>query len=762
MGAQLFFCKKAGLSVDLKQNTELSAKDYDTQTAKDGHNGRKLEVTLDTTENTAVTEAITGEIPTALEVNKDQTAKPTDVTAANQGSDPATKVRFKAADGAAIKIYKANDKAKANLIDGKPVKGTGDNDGYFIATLNTKLPEGTLVEITAQENGMKESSPEQAKVIRDKNSNWEGGKTIKLTTPVISPIRENDKTVTVDVPKAEDKIQTIIVEDSSRNSVTLVKDSTDKTWKVQGSNPAATVTEKDGKIAIPVEGKLPLKDRELIKVTFKDGEDPANEAFDRRAVQKASQKPIVDQVYTGDDNVKIADPTRADETATTIKVEVNNNDSMTIEKQADGAWKIKEKPNTEVKVEDGKVIVPLDPKAAKGDKIEVRTINDSKVESAPAKVEVEDKVLTTKPEIKEATKDTNFVTGTAEKNADIVVKVTKKDGTSSEFRGKADGDGNFKVTTDNLVDGDKVVVTASEPGKADNTSDEKTVGVDTSKLKDSIDKADKIVTDDGANFKPDDSHPVDKALQDALTEGKKVKEAGDKNDSTIDQDKVDKAKEDLDKAITQKEADNAKDKVLDPKASEDERNNAINDAQDKIDKIPGSTDPSDTDSFNPIKKDLQDKLDLIKKIKEGEDRLKQDDVTGGEDGKTPKKPTEDINALKKAVEDGKKALDPKENKSIPDATKVIEKAINQINTERITVGIDSLAVGAESLFIRTSVPGATVVIKIVGVEINTITTDSFGTFEKARIASYKAVKRLSWMPTRTATMTVNSEKQCVK
>lgn len=118
MGARLFFCKKAGLSVDLKQNTELSAKDYDTQTAKDGHNGRKLEVTLDTTENTAVTEAITGEIPTALVVNKDQTAKPTDVTAANLGSDTATKVRFKAAEGTAIKIYKADDENKANLIAG--------------------------------------------------------------------------------------------------------------------------------------------------------------------------------------------------------------------------------------------------------------------------------------------------------------------------------------------------------------------------------------------------------------------------------------------------------------------------------------------------------------------------------------------------------------------------------------------------------------------------------------------------------------------
>ena len=50
--------------------------------------------------------------------------------------------------------------------------------------------------------------------------------------------------------------------------------------------------------------------------------------------------------------------------------------------------------------------------------------------------------------------------------------------------------------------------------------------------------------------------------------------------------------------------------------------------------------------------------------------------------------------------------------------------------ERIIVGVDSLAVGAKTLEIKTSVPRATVVIKIAGVEIGKITTDSFGTFSK--------------------------------
>ena len=699
---------KAGLSVDLKQNTVLSSKDYNPQTAKDGHNGRNLVVTLDTTGNTAATTAITGETPTALEVNKDQTAKPTDVTAANQGTDSATKVRFKAADGATIKIYKADDANKANLIVGTPVAGTGKDAGYLIATLNTKLPEGTLIEITAQETGKKESSPEQARVIRDKNSNWEGGKTIKLSAPEISPIREKDKSVTVNVPKAEDKIQTIVVEDSSGNLVTLVKDATGNTWTLKGSDPVVQVTEKDGKIEIPVDGKFTLKAGELIKVTFKDGEDPANEAFDKTVVKKASQKPIVDPVYTGEKEVKIVDPTVADPTATTIKVKVNANDSLTIEKQANGTWKIKEKPGVEVKVVDGKVVVPLDPAAKLNDKIIVTTINDSKVESDPTEVEVVDKVLTEKPTIKEATKDTNFVTGKAAKNAVVVVKVTKKDGTSSEYNGKADVDGNFKVTTDMLVDGDKVVVTASEPGKADNTSDEKTVGVDTSKLKDSIDKADKIIADDGTNFKPDDN-PVDKALKEALDNGKKVKEAGDNGDPNTDQAAVDQAKENLDKAIAQKEADTAVDKA---KNNPSDQN--INDAQDKISQIPGTVDD------NPIKKELQDKLDLIKIIKEAEEETQKD---GYKD-----KPSADKTALENAITDGKENL--KNNTKITESTKTIQEKLDIIRMERIKVGVESIAVGMKTLEIKTSVPGATVKIKINDVLIDTIETDGYGNFSK--------------------------------
>lgn len=705
----------AGLSVDLKQDTELSSKDYNVQTAKDGHNGRKLVVTLDTTGNTQVTKAITGQTPTALTVNKNQSAQPTDIVAANQGDATVTKVKGKATKDAEIKITDAS--GQSLLPEGTTIKA--DANGDFTADLNKLLNPGTKVFVTATEPGKSESPKAETTVIRDKDGNWKPDTGAKLSTPVIDPIREKDEKVVVAAPKVDDKIQTIEVSDQNGKTVRLTKDPADttgKTWIVEGSDPAEKVTENnEGKLEIPVKDKLPLNDRDQIKVTFKDGENPANEAFDKAPVQKASQTPKVDPVYTGDKSVKIADPTVADPTAKTIKVKVGDKDSMTVEKQPDGSWKVKEDPNKEVKVEDGKIVVPLDPSAKKGDVIKVSTINDSGKASPEAKVTVEDKAATKKPTINRANKDENSVSGTAAPKAEVTVTVTPKGGEPKTFTGKADGDGNYKVTTDPLVDGDTVVVKASEPGKADNTSDPKVVGVDTSKLKDSIDKAEDptIGGKDGANLKPDEN-PVDKALKDALDKGKEVKAKGDAGDPNTDQKAVDKAKDDLDKAIAQKEADTAVDKAKDNPTPEN-----IKDAQDKIDAIPGSKDPKAKD-YNPIKKDIQDKLDLIKIIKEAE---KETQKEGYKD-----KPTQDKTALEKAIADGKENL--KNNTKITESTNTIQEKLNIIRMERIVVGVDSLSVGIKTLKIKTSVPGATVKIKIGGVLIDTIKTDAYGTFSK--------------------------------
>ena len=698
----------AGLSVDYKQGVKLTNDD----------NGKKLTVTLDTTGNNQVTKAITGETPTALTVNKKQSAQPTDVVAANQGDAKVTKVKGKATKDAEIKITDAD--GNSLLPEGTAIKA--DANGDFTADLNKLLDPGTKVYFTATEPGKSESPKAETSVIRDKDGNWKADTGSKLSTPVIDPIRENDEKVVVEAPVAKDKIQTITVEDQNGNTVTLTKDATGNTWTVKGSTPVEKVTEEGGKIAIPVKDKLPLNDRDQIKVTFKDGENPANEAFNKEAVKKASQKPTVDPVYTGEKEVKIVDPTLADPTAKTLKVKVNDNDTMTIEKQNDGTWKNINKPNDKVKVDGGKVIVPLDPSAKKNDVIKVSTVNESKVESPQEEVIVEDKVPTEKPTIKDADKDTNFVTGTAAPNAEVTITVTPKGGEPKTFTGKADGDGKYKVTTDPLVDGDKVVAKASEPGKADNTSEPKTVGVKTSELQKSIEKAEEptIGGKDGVNL--DDKKPIDKELKDALEKGKDVKEKGDKGDPSIDQGKVDDAKKELDKAIAQKEADTAVDKAKDNPSPAN-----IDDAQKKIDAIPGSKDQQAPD-YNPIKKELQDKLDLIKKIKEGEDRLKQDDVTGAND--TPTKPQKEIDKLKNAIQDGKDALNKNEKDKYGEKTTEIEKAINILNQESITVGIKTLKVGDQSIEIVTSVDRVSVEIWINDKLIDTIVTNAYGNYKK--------------------------------
>ena len=550
---------KAGLSVDYKQNAKLTNDDND----------KKLTVTLDTTGNTHATEAITGQTPTALTVNKNQSAQPTDVVAANQGDETVTKVKGKATKGAEIKVTDENGN---NLLPaGTTIKA--DANGDFTADLNKLLKPGDKVIFTATEPGKSESPKAETTVIRDKDGNWEADTGSKLSTPVIDPIREKDEKVVVAAPKAEDKIQTITVEDQNGKTVKLTKDPADttgKTWKVDGSND--TVKENnEGKLEIPVKDKLPLKDRDQIKVTFKDGENPANEAFDKAFVQKASQTPIVDQVYTGDKSVKIVDPTVADPTAKTIKVKVNDNDSMTVEKQADGSWKVKEDPNKVVTIEDGKIVVPLDPSAKKNDLIKVSTINDSGKASPAAKVTVVDKEKSTTPTVNPVATNDTKITGTAGTDADVIITITPKDGSApKEIVTKADKDGNFTVPADGLKDGDTIVAKATEKDKAPAESAPVTVGVDKSKLINAIDDGNNALDPDKGG--KNNGTPADEKLKKAIEDGKKVKDNPDAS-----QDDVNEKTKAIEDAIKEKEA---TDKALeDLKKAKGELDKTIKDAE---------------------------------------------------------------------------------------------------------------------------------------------------------------------------------------
>ena len=621
-----------------------------------------------------------------LTVLENQSAQPTDVVAANQTDEKATKVKGKAVKDAVIKITDANGN---NLLpEGTTVKA--DANGDFTADLNNLLNPGTKVIVTATEPGKSESPKAETTVIRDKDGNWKADTGAKLSTPVIDPIREKDEKVVVEAPKADDKIQTIEVSDQNGKTVTLTKDPADtkgKTWIVKGSDPAEKVVENnEGKLEIPVKDKLPLNDRDQIKVTFKDGEKPANEAFDKAPVQKASQTPKVDQVYTGDKSVKIVDPTVADPTAKTIKVKAGDNDSMTVEKQPDGSWKVKEDQNKEVKVEDGKIVVPLDPSAKKDELIKVSTINDSGTASPAKEVTVIDKEKLDPPTINPIKTGEKTVSGTALTNKDkpnqfaaSTVDIFIKDGNDYKLLKEgvgvnSDGTYNYPGTTD-FKDGDVIRVVANKPGWTSSAA-ETTVGVDTTAL-------DKAIKDGkGALVKTNDGTPEDKALEKAIQDAEDLKKRTDP------------------KPPTQKELDDAKDKI--EKAIENKKK---------------------TDEERQKLKDI---------IKEAEEETKKD---GYKD-----KPESDKTALEKAIADGKENL--ANNTKIVESTTTIQEKLDIIRMERIRVGVDSLAVGMKTLEIKTSVPGATVKIKINGVLIDTIETDAYGNFSKGLETALQKKQRI--------------------
>lgn len=615
-----------GITVSPVNNIELS----DKEVADGGNNGQKIKAEVKVTiDNNQVT--YPGETPTALTVNKDQSAKPTDVTAANQGDDNFTKVRFKAADGAKIKIYKADDAKKTNLINGTLVAGTGKDAGYFIATLNTKLPEGTLIEITSQETGKSESSPEEAKVVRDKNGDWkDDAGNIKLTAPDFEDVKVGDKSVKVEIP-TDQSITKIIVQDQAGNEVEATKEMEGEepnkkpVWKVNGKP-----VEKDGKLDITTDPTLKFGPNQIVKVIVKDAEN--NEGSKTKAVQPANLP-------------KMPDP---------IPDSLSTQDTKVTGKSVPGAI---------VKVQ------------------------------LPGQTEEE----------------------------------------AQEALVKSDGSFEF-VLPNKLADKDKVIIIAESPGKYQGIGKATvTVGLNLKELENTNREADKLISDSktGNNFDPE-NNKYDKNLEEKSKKAKdvleKAKDKDDDNDPT--QTKVDDAEKELREAIAEKIADTAVDK-----AKDDPSDQNIKDAQDKIDAIPGTV------NDNPIKKELQDKLDLIKKIKEAEDRLKQDDVTGEND--TPKKPQEDIDKLKKAIQDGKDALNKEEKDKYGEKTTEIEKAITILNQERLNVTFKAVSFGDQTLFLRTSVPGARITVSINGkiitkskvrnkegklVDVNYVTTDGFGAY----------------------------------
>ena len=520
--------------------------------------------------------------------------------------------------------------------------------------------------------------------------------------------------------------------------------------KVNGENVGEAVADDKGNYTIKAtkDGKK-LPDRTEAKVTATKA--PMTESEPQTVIVlpdangdgipdgdlQAPAKPKLDPPRTKDTQVTMKVPTEPDAKKIIVKVtEADGNPVTTVEAIKDGdTWKVDGKSLT---VDDtDRISIPLpNTKLKEGQKVIANVYDESDNESEPAIKTVTNKDPLAKPEINTLKQGDKTVSGKAPGAEKVDVIITNKDGTVADKKTgqSVNADGTFTVPVNDLKDGQKVTVKASAKDK-DPSEASKKVGLELDKIKETKKEADGVVdkaTKDG-NWKPDDpgANPFDKNLKDKIDKATDVIAKAEDNDDANDptQEAVDKAEKELRDALNKKDAD-TKVSVVEDKVKKGEKpeDKDIQAAQDAIDKIDGSTDPTAPD-YDKDKKDLQDRLDLAKKIVEGEDRLKQDDIKD--------KPPKDVQDLKDAIEEGKKAIDSKDDKAKTDATKAIEKAIDQINKERIKVSIDSVAVDAESLLIRTSAPGATVVIKIDGVKIDTITTDGFGTFAKSLDAKLK-------------------------
>lgn len=291
------------------------------------------------------------------------------------------------------------------------------------------------------------------------------------------------------------------------------------------------------------------------------------------------------------------------------------------------------------------------------------------------------------------------ITGTAPANSVVTVKLGDK------VLGKVDADsqGKWSISTEALQEGQVVKAQAQETNKTPSDEVTKTVGLDTSKLKESIAEAEKIGGTDGKNL--DENKPYDKKLKDALKTAKEEAKLGDENNTT--QGAIDQAKKDLDNAMNKKDADE-KVKVVEDKVKKGEKPSPdeIQAAQDAIDKIDGSKTPGDKD-FDQDKKDLQDRLDKAKALDELKDAKGALDkaIDKAEEEKKPKDETD------KAKKESKKAdeiiKDGGSGKTADDLVKEVEnikEITKKLGQPAIQITIDS-AINNSSDLILTTNPG---------------------------------------------------------
>ncbi|MFR4400853.1 MAG: Ig-like domain-containing protein, partial [Peptococcus niger] len=430
---------------------------------------------------------------------------------------------------------------------------------------------------------------------------------------------------------------------------------------------------------------------------------------------QAPAKPKLDPPRTKDTQVTMKVPTEPDAKKIIVKVtEADGNPVTTVEAIKDGdTWKVDGKPLT---VDDtDRISIPLpNTELKEGQKVIANVFDESDNKSEPAIKIVSNKDPLAKPEINTPKQRDKTVSGKAPGAEKVDVIVTNKDGTVADKKTdqSVNADGSFTVPVNDLKDGQKVTVKASAKDK-DPSEASKKVGLELDKVKETKKEADGVVDQaiKDNNWKPDDpgANPFDKNLKDKMDKAADViKDAEDNNDANDPtQDAVDQAEKELRDAIKKKDAD-TKVSAVEDKVKNGEKPAAedIQAAQDAIDKIEGSTDPT-ADDFDKDKKDLQDRLDKAKALDDLKDA--KDDLDKVIDKAVEeKKPAEEID---KAKEDSKTGGDIINNggdgKTAEEIVKVVEKikeTTKILGQPAIQIRIDSANYNSRNLALTTN-PG---------------------------------------------------------
>ncbi|CAC9931661.1 hypothetical protein PEPCOX59622_00949 [Aedoeadaptatus coxii] len=506
-----------------------------------------------------------------------QTNTPT-ATALNVGKDNFTTIKGTAEVGAKV-VAKVN---------GEVVGETEANeDGDYIIKATTKdgkkLPENTVVNVTATKAPMSESKPQPVTVLPDANGDGKPDGDLQAPAqPKLDSPRTKDTKVTMKVPREPDANKIIVkVTEADGNSVTTVEAIKEgDTWKVNGKPLTADDTDR---ISIPLPNTELKEGQKVIANVYDDSNNESEPAIKTVSNKDPLEKPEINTPKQGDKTVSGKAPG-----AEKVDVIVTNKDGSEAEK----------KTNQSVNA-DGTFTVPVDV-LKDGQKITVKaSAKDKDPSEASKKVGLElDKIKETKKEadgvVDKATKDGNWKPNDPGANpfdknlkekmdkADDVIKAAedqndKNDPTQNdvdqaekELRdalNKKDADTKVSVVEDKVKNGEKPspadIQAAQEaidkidgsivPNAPDYDKDKK-------ELQDRLDKAktvDKLVDeikdapkpgDKGYDTKPkevtDDLEKAKEEAQKTIDDYKKPEDQKDPNVKTPE-----KAKEDLDKAI---------------------------------------------------------------------------------------------------------------------------------------------------------------------------------------------------------------------